>query len=117
MNALPFITDFAALGGQLRAWLRNEMPVPALDVAVQQSVSANSWFTPGAVRMALRAIADDLLDEQRLRQWLLPYAAAAPAGRIGVVMAGNLPLVGFHDFLCVLAAGHYFAGKRRYLCR
>ena len=35
-----------------------------------------------------------------------PGRPPAPPKNVGLVMAGNIPLVGFHDFLCVLVSGH-----------
>jgi hypothetical protein len=103
--------SFAQLGNRISAWLCEEAACPALNVAVQQSVAGNPWFTRENIRKALAAIATDLLDEHQLQRWLSAYPAVTTAKRVGVVMAGNIPLVGFHDFLCVLAAGHFFTGK------
>lgn len=55
----------------------------------------------------MAAIADDMLRRDRLETWLAPYPVpVAVPRRVLVVMAGNIPLVGFFDLLCVLAAGH-----------
>lgn len=110
-NRPAFISHFSTLGKRIQAWLRDEKTCPALSAAVQKSMAGNSWFTAGNIRYALAAIAADMLDEQCLQQWLAAYPAAKSTKRAGVIMAGNIPLVGFHDFLCVLAAGHSFTGK------
>ncbi len=56
-----------------------------------------------------------MLDEDVLREWLRAYEALPVAAEnekvIGLVLAGNIPLVGFHDFLSVLAAGHRVLAK------
>jgi hypothetical protein len=65
----------------------------------------NPWFTPEHVRMALRGISD-WLTEEKLTEWVEHYAESPVSKRVGMVMAGNIPLVGFHDFLCVLVSGH-----------
>lgn len=74
---------------------------------VERACRANAWFTPADVRRAVAAIADDMLRRDRLETWLsaYPVPVAAPR-RVLVVMAGNIPLVGFFDLLCVLACGH-----------
>ncbi|MDR0728885.1 MAG: aldehyde dehydrogenase [Prevotellaceae bacterium] len=59
----------------------------------------------------LTTIAEDMLDASKLTQWLRAYTVTDMPKTVGVVMAGNIPLVGFHDFLCVLASGNLFAGK------
>lgn len=68
---------------------------------------ANGWFTPSEIGRALRAIADRMLRREALAEWLAAYPVpvAAPR-RVLVVMAGNIPAVGFFDLLCVLASGH-----------
>jgi hypothetical protein len=60
------------------------------------------------VRRAARALAADMLSRQTLSSWLDRYPAlpVAVPRDVLVVMAGNIPFVGMHDLLCVLAAGH-----------
>ncbi len=67
----------------------------------------NGWFSPPEVRRALQAVADRMLRRETLAEWLAAYPVpvAAPR-RVLVVMAGNIPLVGFLDLLCVVASGH-----------
>jgi len=67
----------------------------------------NGWFTSGSVDRALVGIRD-YLDPDKLKQWTDPYQfpkSTDPKG-VGIVMAGNIPLVGFHDLICVLVSGH-----------
>jgi hypothetical protein len=74
----------------------------------------NPWFTENNVKNAITAIASQL-DQQQLNEWMLAYRSdlngAQKPERIAVIMAGNIPLVGFHDFLCVLLSGNIFVGK------
>ena len=69
----------------------------------------NPWFTEEFVLRAIHGISL-MLDREILSRWLDPYKdLLRPSGKqatVGLVMAGNIPLVGFHDFMCVLAAGH-----------
>jgi hypothetical protein len=68
----------------------------------------NRWFTEANTRQTLQAIATQFLDLPTLEAWADQYALPDldyPAKTIGLVMAGNIPLVGFHDWLCVFAAG------------
>lgn len=71
------------------------------------AVQANAWFTPEHVDMATHHIAQYLSDRDRLHSWMHPYKFPDTPRRIGIVMAGNIPLVGFHDFLCTLLCGHH----------
>jgi hypothetical protein len=68
----------------------------------------NPWFTLENQERAIEAIAEQFLAEAPLNEWLSRYEIPVEneAQTIGLVMAGNLPLVGFHDLLCVFAAGH-----------
>lgn len=71
----------------------------------------NAWFTQEQIHNALKDWSKALTREN-LDKWLLPYSLDNLATqRVAVVMAGNIPLVGFHDFLSVLITGHLFLGK------
>jgi hypothetical protein len=75
---------------------------------INESVLSNPWFTPDNVRSAILNIGESLTQEN-LAHWLNRYSRMLierPERRVGVVMAGNIPLVGFHDLLCVLVSGH-----------
>ena len=80
-----------------------------LRALMHRSSVHNPWFTMENQEQALNAIAGQFLRADKLDAWLgrytLPQAPLAPK-RVGLVMAGNIPLVGFHDLLCVFAAGH-----------
>lgn len=67
----------------------------------------NEWFTKEHILFSLRAISNNLSDEN-IDFWLKKYPniEKIKRKRVGVVAAGNIPLVAFHDLLCVLIAGH-----------
>ncbi|GGM89046.1 acyl-CoA reductase [Dyadobacter beijingensis] len=73
--------------------------------------SRNNWFTPANVRLSLNAISEQYLNEEKLTAWAESYPEPAHSRKIGVVMAGNIPAVGFHDALCVLISGHTLLAK------
>ena len=73
--------------------------------------SRNSWFTPKNCLIALNAIARNYLDEEKLGEFSDSYKEPASYNKIGVVMAGNIPAVGFHDAFCVLLSGHHLLAK------
>lgn len=73
--------------------------------------SRNNWFTPANVRLSIHAIAEQYLKEEKLKPWAESYPEPAQSRKIGVVMAGNIPAVGFHDALCVLVSGHTLLAK------
>ncbi|MEA1887969.1 MAG: acyl-CoA reductase [Bacteroidota bacterium] len=73
----------------------------------------NKWFTPDNVVRSVKAIGN-MLEKDKLEKWLEPYAMpdkTVTNKTIAVIMAGNIPLVGFHDFLCVLITGHRLLAK------
>ena len=74
---------------------------------VQRAVELNSWFTEQSVINSVRAIATDMLQPELLNEWLSHYPIpVAQPRRVLVIMAGNIPAVGFADLLCVVASGH-----------
>ncbi len=66
----------------------------------------NSWFTPENIRFAIDRIAEWLTDETALRNWTKSVKDHDVKCRVGVIMAGNIPAVGFHDLLCVFLSGN-----------
>ncbi len=69
----------------------------------------NGWFTPEFIQLAVTNIVDHFLDAGKLEAFAAGYQAPVrqrPAKRVGLVMAGNIPLVGFHDWLCIFLSGH-----------
>lgn len=98
------IKAFAALGKRIKDALADNSIEPVLDRALAE----NGWFTPEYSRQSLEVIADEYLDEQKLRNWLSAYKVRDElSGKtVGLVAAGNIPLVGWHDIMCILLAGH-----------
>lgn len=74
----------------------------------QTAFEKNKWFTEEFVNLALENIVTQYLDEEKLQAWVNHYRLDdnISAKTIGIVMAGNIPLVGFHDFLSVFISGH-----------
>lgn len=68
----------------------------------------NGWFVPEFIDLAVQNIIEHFLQEDTLQNWVSHYAIDdnIKPKNVGVVMAGNIPLVGFHDFLCVFISGH-----------
>ena len=106
MNHSERLAAFVALGTRLASLSAEELaPLAA------RARNQNGWFDLPNVRAAVAGVAL-LLAESPLRQWAARYPAEpATVRQIGVVMAGNIPLVGFHDLLCVLLSGHVLLAK------
>jgi len=77
-------------------------------LAFKKAYQLNPWFIPDFIKKSLAVIVDNYLNETKLQQWVSPYKIYAdnPSRSVALVMAGNIPLVGFHDLLSVLISGH-----------
>ena len=73
---------------------------------ISEAVAQNGWFTPTDITTAVEAIRLTMLREEALQEWLSHYRLTATPQRVAIVMAGNIPLVGFFDLLCTLCSGH-----------
>ncbi|WP_166964534.1 acyl-CoA reductase [Yeosuana marina] len=72
----------------------------------------NGWFTKENMAFALKGWSESLTSEN-INKWLSPYKITTKSPKqVAIVMAGNIPLVGFHDFLSVLLCGHHTLVKQ-----
>lgn len=77
--------------------------------AVKERASKmNGWFIPEFIDLAIQHITEQFLDDDKLAAWIKHYHIddTISPKNVGIVMAGNIPLVGFHDFLAVFVSGH-----------
>jgi hypothetical protein len=79
-------------------------------VAVKELANrSNPWFVPEFIEMAVESISKEFLQKDKLTEWVqqynVPETNDEPA-TVGIVMAGNIPMVGFHDLLCIFITGH-----------
>ncbi len=96
------------VAGNSASWNIRQQQLSELSLQLHQS---NPWFTAENVFLALEGIAY-LLNPQQLSEAAKRYNLSQEnPKRIGVVMAGNIPAVGFHDFLMVLLCGHSITAK------
>ncbi len=100
-------TRLAALV-QLGRHLRAAGDDAYLQAVLNRTSIHNPWFTLENQALAIAAVADHFLAADKLAVWAAAYPE--PDGftprRVGLVLAGNIPLVGFHDLLCVFVSGH-----------
>lgn len=81
-------------------------PDEQLSSLISSAKQYNAWFTPQSTAMAIKAISE-MLNETDLDQWIDANTdEPVKMNAIGLILAGNIPLVGFHDILCVLASGN-----------
>ncbi|MDD4603302.1 MAG: acyl-CoA reductase [Bacteroidales bacterium] len=110
------IESIIGLGELLRGYQKNpdNPQYKLIDEASRQAFVENPWFTPDHIQYALKAWGDSLQQNQ-LEQWLNPYLQdlliQKKSKTVGLIMAGNIPVVGLHDFLTVLISGHRVCAK------
>ncbi|MEZ4883779.1 MAG: acyl-CoA reductase [Chitinophagales bacterium] len=92
---------------QLGQALQNKTDQQAM---AKMAFASNNWFTIENTQVMLQSIADNYLSTEKLQQWTARYdfskLGETPSKTVALVMAGNIPLVGFHDFLSVFICGH-----------
>ncbi len=94
---------FATLGERLSRFGEDDVSRKA----VGDAVAANEWFAESDIRCAVDAICRQMLQRGKIERWLSAYPVADRAPkRVAIIMAGNIPLVGFFDLLCVIASGN-----------
>jgi hypothetical protein len=92
---------------RLGQWL--DTSTQEIHPVILRAVQRNPWFTRANIEFALKNIRDSFLREEKLQSWMAAYPLPEPDRqkvRVGLIMAGNIPLVGFHDLICVIGSGH-----------
>lgn len=106
MNKSEKIQAFTELGKKI-----TELTDQEIEHLANQAKQKNGWFSVESVKNALQGISH-MLSSEKLTKWTDAYGFEHVTPKIvGVVMAGNIPLVGFHDLLSVLISGHFAAIK------
>ncbi|AZA76282.1 acyl-CoA reductase [Chryseobacterium sp. G0186] len=89
-----------------------------IELLLKKSEIGNPWFTVGNQKFALQQWAD-LLTDEKIKGWLKNYSISGISKRVGLILAGNIPLVGFHDVVSVILSNHIpvikLSSKDRYL--
>jgi hypothetical protein len=84
----------------------NTLPEEKFKTLAERIRVENPWFTEDSLRMTVRGL-EAFLDEKKMKTWLGGYSfPTGPPKRVALIMAGNIPMVGFHDLLCVLLSGN-----------
>lgn len=81
-----------------------------LQTVKEEAFIKNSWFIPRFVDRAIHNISRQYLQQDKLQEWISHYPdlknTPENPKNVGMVMAGNIPAVGFHDLLCGIISGH-----------
>jgi len=122
MTKQQIINDFSRLGEFMSQFgpdkIQRKDGIPANDLffepaklLIERAQESNPWFTPENVRLAFGNWAE-ALQKDKIERWLEKYdVPVSEPKKVGIVMAGNIPLVGLHDLLSVLASGHHAVVK------
>ena len=102
-----FLSQFALDNStQKESVLNNDLFYNDFLSLIELSQSHNGWFTPEQVYFSVQSWAE-ALKEENIDKWLSNYDLSNVTPKtVGLILAGNIPLVGFHDFLSVLISGH-----------
>lgn len=123
MNLQQRINAFSKLGAFLGQFsneaiqkkdtvLYNEVFFDGFKHQLKLAEEHNGWFTKENILFAIEGWHKSLT-EKNIKHWLSTYnAPTAVPKNVAIIMAGNIPLVGFHDFLSVLICGHYVTVKQ-----
>lgn len=82
-----------------------DQPSPEFNHLIDSAPNHNAWFTVDEVKRSLSALRE-MLDKDALEKWFEQIIITTTPKKIGLILAGNIPLVGFHDVLSVLATGN-----------
>ena len=102
-----FLSQFSSLGIEKKESIEyNDIFYDGFKHQIKIAKEHNGWFTQDNILFALEGWSS-LLNKKSLELWLNEYAAETTNEKlVAIIMAGNIPLVGFHDFLSVLITGH-----------
>jgi hypothetical protein len=78
---------------------------PPLSEIIERAYYKNNWFTPSNSNRSLQSICNEFLNEEKLQLFAQHYAYKQYSGQLAIILAGNIPLVGFHDILCGYLCG------------
>jgi hypothetical protein len=100
-----FMSQFQSFETEKKNLALNEEFYEAFSSSIYAAKIHNGWFEEKQVRRSILAISE-WLTKDVLSDWASDYQSTTDAKRVAVIMAGNIPLVGFHDFVCVLLSGN-----------
>ena len=100
------IDGLSKLGKYLRSIYKEKEECRSLFACLKQAEQVNGWFTQDNCLHALETWGS-VLTEENIIEWITPYPLPHTHPKtVGLILAGNIPLVGFHDVLSVLMSGH-----------
>ena len=99
----PQTSAFLKLGEYLKQVIKDE----EFEQLTTKIAGENPWFTINNIKKSFLGLSH-MLEEDKLNTWINHYAFnKKERKKVGIIMAGNIPLVGFHDLLCTVVSGHH----------
>ncbi|MBK7632972.1 MAG: hypothetical protein IPJ13_00855 [Saprospiraceae bacterium] len=97
------INSLVSLGKQL-----TDLTSAELSDIFEKAATDNPWFTKDNIKSSMAAIRDQYLNPLALEALVDRYKVDdnIVSKKVGLILAGNIPMVGFHDILCCFVAGH-----------
>lgn len=110
MNVEQRVLELVQLSNLIKTYLlKNQEDFNEYDLEFNQilrkSEIENPWFTKENQKLALEQWVS-VLDEPQIKQWLSQYSENSVQKRVGLILAGNIPMVGFHDVISVILSNH-----------
>jgi len=107
-----FLSQFTTAGIQKKEGIaHNDLFFDSFKMQISRAKESNGWFTEDNVLFSLESWSK-ALTKKNLNKWTAVYSFDKDTSKtIAIIMAGNIPLVGFHDFLSVLISGHNVLAK------
>lgn len=99
------ISAVCDLGGFFGKILNDPIETSEFHSKLKSAEIHNPWFTPENINYSLKQW-NEVLTEENIENWLKDYKYSDSQKKIGIIMAGNLPLVGLHDLISVILSGH-----------
>ena len=95
-----------ALGDFFRTYQKNTPNDSDFDICIGKAEIENGWFTSEVLSKSI-ANWGAVLTSENIKKWLLDYSFGNESPKtIALILAGNIPMVGLHDLLCVWISGH-----------
>ena len=91
----------------LKNYFSDESNRDKIELFIERSINENPWFSESLVRHAMKAIEEQFFSVESWEAFYINHPAQVKdSKKVGIILAGNLPAVGFHDVLMVLASGN-----------
>lgn len=101
-SRISAVCDLGSFFGKI---LNDETETPEFHSKLKSAEIQNPWFTPENLNYCLKQW-NEVLTRENIENWLKDYKYSDSPKKVGIIMAGNLPLVGLHDLISVILSGH-----------